>query len=42
MKEFKRSNGRVKSVFRKLALVGNGDGWEGTGEASRTPAAALQ
>lgn len=42
MKEFKRSNGRVKSVFGKLTLIRNGDEWEGTGYASRMTATAFQ
>lgn len=31
LKKFKRNNGRIKSVIRKLTLVRRGCEWEGTG-----------
>lgn len=30
MKEFKTSNGGVKSLFRKVTVVRRGGGWDGT------------
>lgn len=35
LKEFKRNNGRVKSVIRKLTLVRRGSEWECTGSGEQ-------
>lgn len=41
LKEFKKSNGRVKSLLRKVTVVRRGGGWDGTVTASsREPGAA--